>query len=275
LKSEACPGITLPLPDGRGFELSTAYAAVKRQPVVAHYTNSFMPLAPEGKIILVRHGETEANRRKCFAESDDIPLTDTGRRQAHELAARLAREFHPQILCSSKFARARETSAIIAGVLGLQPETIPGIHERDFGVLRGHSYDRLAEAMAADPLFDPARSWRWRPAGGESLEDVRNRSIAALGATRARHPGKDIVIVCHGAVIQAICAQIAGEWRESFVPPNCGVVEIEYKAGHAVARVSATQSEEEAILTAMPPKASPEAGAAAAKPFPPHPQPWP
>jgi broad specificity phosphatase PhoE len=76
---------------------------------------------PEGKIILVRHGETDANRRKCLAESDDIPLTETGRRQ-------------------SEFARTRKTSDIIAGVLGLYPEIIPGIHECNFGFLKGHSY---------------------------------------------------------------------------------------------------------------------------------------
>jgi 2,3-bisphosphoglycerate-dependent phosphoglycerate mutase len=187
-----------------------------------------MPLVPEGKVILVRHGETDANRRKCFAESDDIPLTETGRRQAQELASRLAREFRPQILCSSQFARARETSEIIAAVLGLQPETIPGIHERNFGFLKGHPYDRMGEAMTADPLYDPARSWQWRPAGGESLDDVRDRAIVSLTATRARHRDKDIVIVCHGAVIQAIRAHITGDWSESFVPPNCGVVEIKY-----------------------------------------------
>ncbi len=183
---------------------------------------------PEGKIILVRHGETEANRRKCFAESDDVPLTETGRRQAHELASLLAREFRPQILCSSEFARARETSEIIGAVLNLRPEIIPGIHERDFGFLRGHPYHRMGEAMTADPLYDPDQSWQWVPAGGESLDDVRNRAIAALSEVRARHRGKDIVIVCHGAVIQAIFAHIDGKWSESFVPPNCGVVEIEY-----------------------------------------------
>ena len=212
---------------------------------------------PEGKVILVRHGETEANRRKCFAESDDIRLTETGRLQAQELAARLAHEFRPQILCSSEFARARETSEIIAAILGLQPETIPGIQERNFGILKGHPYDRMGEAMTADPLYDPARSWQWRPAGGESLEDVRRRAIDAVGAARARHPGKDIVIVCHGAVIQAICAHIGGEWSESYVPPNCGVVELIHtpEGWRLSNRPYFKQSEGVAILTATQPKA--------------------
>jgi broad specificity phosphatase PhoE len=215
-----------------------------------------MSLVPEGKILLVRHGETDANRRKCFAESDDIPLTETGRRQAHGLAARLSREFRPQVLCSSEFARARETSDIIASVLGLQAETIQGIHERNFGFLKGHPYHRMVEAMTADPLYDSSRIWQWTPLGGESLEDVRHRAIAALSAARERHRGKDIVIVCHGAVIQAICAHISGEWND--VPDNCAIVEIDYIQGRTggFACLQLTKpNEEAAISTAMPLKA--------------------
>jgi broad specificity phosphatase PhoE len=85
-----------------------------------------------GRIILIRHGETEANRSRCFADSDDIPLTDTGRSQSHALALRLSREFRAQILISSPFRRAQETGEIIGRVLGLAelsfkpyPQTAP------------------------------------------------------------------------------------------------------------------------------------------------------
>jgi uncharacterized phosphatase len=183
-----------------------------------------MPQAQKGGIILVRHGETEANRLRCFAESDDIPLTHTGRLQARELALRLSREFHPDILISSEFLRARQTSEIIAQVLGLTVEAMPGVHERDFGCLRGQPYERLGHMMAIGSLDASL----WSPPGGESLDDVRRRAIEAVEALRARHPGRQIVIVCHGAVIQAICAHITGEWTETSVPPNCGIVTIGY-----------------------------------------------
>jgi probable phosphoglycerate mutase len=188
-----------------------------------------MPEPHEGKIILVRHGETEANRRRCFGESEDIPLTETGQRQAREIAVRLSREFRPQALVSSAFLRARQTSEIIAQVLGLATETVPGLHERDFGGLKGHPYERLAEMMArdADP---PAQPWLWRPAGGESLDDVRLRAMGAIETVRTRYPGQEIVVVCHGAVIQAVCAHVTGEWAGASVPPNCGIVAIRYEA---------------------------------------------
>jgi broad specificity phosphatase PhoE len=155
-----------------------------------------------GKIVLVRHGETEANLRKCFADSDDVPLTDAGRLQSREVAFRLAREFCPEVLVSSHFARARETSEIIGRVLGLPTEAIPGIHERDFGSLKGQPYERLGDAPDC-----------------ESPDDVRRRAMAAIETLRVRYPGREIVIVSHGAVIQAVCGVS--------VPPNCGIVTIE------------------------------------------------
>jgi broad specificity phosphatase PhoE len=157
------------------------------------------------KVILARHGETEANVRGCFADSDDIPLTEAGRFQSRELALHLSREFRPEVLVSSTFLRARQTSEIIADVLGLETETIPGIQERNFGRLKGQPYERLG-------LRDP----KWNPEGGESLDDVRRRAIAAIESLRERYPREEIVIVTHGAVIQAVCGVS--------VPPNCGIV---------------------------------------------------
>jgi probable phosphoglycerate mutase len=167
-----------------------------------------------GRIILARHGETEANVRRIFAESDDIPLTATGRIQSEQLAQRLAREFRPDVLASSHFLRARQTSEIIGRVLGLTPEPIPGIHERDFGGLKGHPYARFAESSHL----------------AETLDSVRRRAITAIETLRDRYPAQEIVVVSHGAVIQSVCAHITGVWSEESVPPNCGLVTIAYDA---------------------------------------------
>ena len=182
-----------------------------------------------GKIILVRHGETQANRLRCFAESDEILLTDAGKRQAEELAHRLAARFQPDALFSSPFVRARQTSEIIARALKIPSEILVGLHERDFGCLKGQPYGRLGEMMSADALCDPARSWMWTPPGGESLDDVRRRAVAAIDNLRDRYPAQELIVVSHGAVIQAICAHVTGEWTETSVPPNCGMVVIGYQ----------------------------------------------
>ena len=180
------------------------------------------------RVILVRHGETEANVRGHFADSDEIPLTETGRAQAQDLAIRLARDFKPTVLISSTFLRARQTSDILAGVLSLKPEVLEGIHERDFGTLRGHPYSRVAEIVPAADLSDPDKIRTWRPEGGESLEDVWIRAIAVLEELRVRYAGRQILVVCHGAVIRSICSHITGEWRDNYILPNCAALTIEH-----------------------------------------------
>jgi broad specificity phosphatase PhoE len=183
-----------------------------------------------GRIILVRHGETEANRTGCFAESDEIPLTAAGRAQARDAARRLAADFRPRHMLSSPFARARETGEIIARALRLEVEILEGIQERNFGCLKGHPYARMAEMMAGDPACDFDKTWAWRPAGGESLEDVRRRAAAVLDEVRARHGDRDVVVVCHGAVMQAMAAHMTGSWSEAAIPANCGIFVMEYQS---------------------------------------------
>lgn len=169
----------------------------------------------------MRHGETEANRAERFAESDEIPLTAAGRRQAREVARRLAADFRPRHLLSSPFTRARETSEIIAATLRLEVEILEGIHERNFGCLKGHPYARMREMMAGDPAYDSSKPWMWSPAGGESLDDVQRRAVRVLDDVRGRQG--DVVVVCHGAVIQAMAAHVTGNWSAATIPGNCGI----------------------------------------------------
>jgi broad specificity phosphatase PhoE len=149
---------------------------------------------------------------RVFAD-DDIPLSETGRLQSEQLAQGLAREFKPNVLVSSRLLRARQTSEIIGRVLGLTPEPIPGLHERDLGALKGLSYERFAEA----------------PDSAETIDSVTRRAMSAIEALRDRYSAHEIVVVCHGAVIQAICAYITGAWSEDY-PPNCGLLTIAYDA---------------------------------------------
>jgi broad specificity phosphatase PhoE len=184
-----------------------------------------------GKLIMVRHGESEGNRDRRFTISSEVGLTERGVRQAHQVAQRIGQLFHPSIVITSPFRRARQTSEIIARHLNLPIETVDDLHERDLGCLKGHSYDDLRALIAKDPSYDPARGWFWKPAGGESYEDVRTRVIAAIDQLLRRYPRDEIVVVSHGGVMLSVWAHITGQWHGAHLPPNCGVVLIEHD-GH-------------------------------------------
>jgi broad specificity phosphatase PhoE len=182
----------------------------------------------KGRFVMVRHGESEGNRERRFTISSDVPLTETGRRQALEVARQIRVLFKPEVIISSPFARAQQTSEIIAAELKLPIEVVPDLHERDLGALKGHSYDMLREAVRMDSQYDPANGWSWKPEGGESYEEVRQRVVVAIEGLRRRYPAHEIIIVSHGGVMLSVWAHIVGSWHGAHLPPNCGIVLIEH-----------------------------------------------
>jgi broad specificity phosphatase PhoE len=185
-------------------------------------------MAKPGRLILVRHGESEGNRDRRFSISSEIELTEIGRQQAYDVAQRIKARFRPELIISSSFLRARQTSEIIAAELNLPVEVVEDIHERDLGTLRGESYDRLRDLVKLAPGFDPRQGWLWRPEGGESYEDVRLRVTAAFDRLRVRFPEHEVVVVSHGGVMLSMWAHITGQWHGAHLPPNCGIVLIEH-----------------------------------------------
>jgi probable phosphoglycerate mutase len=183
-----------------------------------------------GKLILVRHGESQANRHHIFAE-DHTPLTDLGRTQAKQVAGHIAARFNPTALVASPLERAKETAEIIGRELSLPVELMPGLEESDFGVLKGQSYEMYHRTVLTDPTFDKSAVWRWVPEGGESTEMTGRRVIPVMERLAARHPEEEILVVCHGMMMVALWALLAGSWHGLDVPPNCAVLVIAHEAG--------------------------------------------
>jgi probable phosphoglycerate mutase len=159
-------------------------------------------------ILLARHGQTDDNVEPVRVQgSRDVPLNDTGRAQARELAARVRAE-QPDVaaLWSSQLLRARETAEIVGAELGLEPRVDTRLAETARGDWEGR---RWAEIEQDDP--EGFAAWRraapgFRFPGGESLAEQQARVMAALEDVRAAGDGPALV-VCHGGSIRvALCA---------------------------------------------------------------------
>jgi len=180
---------------------------------------------------MVRHGETAANRDHRYAISGDVSITQLGRQQAFQVAQRITKRFKPGRLVSSEFKRALQTSEIISAEIILPIQVVKGLHERDMGCLKGEPFQRLAVIIEEDSSYDPEHSWLWRPAGGESFEDVRLRVTSVIEELFQRYPTEEIVVVSHGAVMLSLWAHITGSWKNAHHPVNCGIVVIEHENG--------------------------------------------
>jgi len=180
-----------------------------------------------GRLILVRHGESEGNRDRRFTHHTEVPLTDRGREQARAAAATIQSRFTPVRVIASPFARARETGEIIAAALALPLEIEPAVREQHLGRLMGEPYDSVSQ----DPAFDPSRRWEWRPPDGESLIDLQLRVAPALDRIAQAHAGREVIVVAHAGVIMAACAYVLGAWESIRSVPNTGIVLVEHCNG--------------------------------------------
>jgi uncharacterized phosphatase len=165
---------------------------------------------PNGQtvICLVRHGETDWNVAGRLQGREDIPLNAHGRAQARLTGRRLAAD-EWDLLVSSPLRRAWETAEIIGEAIGIRqivPE--PALVERDYGRASGLTNAEVRAAFADDAI-----------PGRESRDEVRSRSMAALGAILAANPGKRIVIVAHGGVIRAIVHALSDGDHASIASP--------------------------------------------------------
>ncbi len=146
-------------------------------------------------LFVVRHGQTAANAAGQLLGRADVPLTDTGRRQAQALAAAVG---PVDRVISSPLQRARDTAA----AFGRPVEIDERWTELDYG-----EYDEL-------PLGDvPSEMWqKWRgdaefaPPGGESLASVGRRVRAACADLAAAAAEADVVVVSHVSPIKAAVA---------------------------------------------------------------------
>jgi broad specificity phosphatase PhoE len=146
-------------------------------------------------IIFVRHGETDANRKRLALGRADPPLTDRGEQQAAAVADRV-RAFEPAVVWTSPLLRARSTAAAIGSVCGVDVEVDERLVELDYG-----EWDELS---FADIPRDALARWHtdasMAPPGGESLEAVGAR-VRAFCTERV--DGPTVVAVSHVSPIKA------------------------------------------------------------------------
>lgn len=181
------------------------------------------------RLILIRHGESLANAERRFTHGPHEPLSRKGRDEAIERGRLIAKRFDPVALYASPFVRALETARLIGAALGLDPVVVDALREQDFGALRGQGYD----AVRSDPTWHTDR-WRYRPGGGETLEEVFHRVGPALDAIADRHLGQQVVVVSHGGVMAALHAWTTVRRIEGLPPIAANA------AGYVVERVSAS-----------------------------------
>ncbi|MEE0776177.1 MAG: alpha-ribazole phosphatase, partial [Bacillota bacterium] len=155
-------------------------------------------------LYLIRHGETEYNKKKVYYGATDCDLTELGREQARSIAKSF-QNIHLDLAVVSPLIRAQKTADIILAGKSLQRETELRVREMNFGIWEGKYYKDLQ----GDPAYD---AWMadWenvRPPQGESHNDLVARVSEFYNEFKQR-PEKDVALICHNAVLMVLLTRI-------------------------------------------------------------------
>jgi len=184
-------------------------------------------------VYLVRHGQTAWNKEEIFRGRTDVPLDETGLKQA-ELAGQYFKGIEIHAIYSSPLSRAWQTAQKIAQIQTVKVEPLEGILDMSFGDWEGHAHQEIRKMDN-----ETYRQWVESPhlvklPGGESLDDVRGRVMAALEEVLRKHSEKTIVLVSHRVVCKVMICTILGLDNSHFwqiAQDTTAINLIQYKKG--------------------------------------------
>jgi broad specificity phosphatase PhoE len=159
-----------------------------------------------GRIVLVRHGETEWSASGQHTGRTDLPLLARGEEQAKALIPELYRLLgghDPVLTLTSPLQRARRT-AELAGLSAI-PE--PDLREVDYGELEGLTTPAIRER---GPGWAGWTVWTGALPGGETLAEVAARADRVLARAALALPAGDVVLVAHGHLLRILGARWLG-----------------------------------------------------------------
>jgi broad specificity phosphatase PhoE len=160
------------------------------------------------KLLLIRHCITKMHGDDRFWGKTDIPLSDTGIKQARRLQSRLAKE-KIDAFFSSTLSRARATAEIIAAGRRANIIACDELCECDFGDIEGHTFkeiEQLYPAVAAELASGTAITFP----GGESLEQLNARVKTFIRRLETFKPDNTIAIVSHGGPLRLLICNLLG-----------------------------------------------------------------
>lgn len=161
-----------------------------------------------GKLVLVRHGQSQWNLENRFTGWVDVDLTELGREEARKAGEQLkGMEFAHAFV--SHLKRARETLRIIqetAGFSSLPVSSSSALNERHYGDLQGLNKDETAKKYGAEQVHVWRRSYDINPPGGESLKTTAERVLPYFEGEvlPLLKNGENCLIVAHGNSLRAI-----------------------------------------------------------------------
>ena len=177
-------------------------------------------------LVLVRHGQSEWNKKNLFTGWRDVELTEQGRteaREAGELMKAAGLEF--DVAYTSALKRAQETNKLALAALGQSGIPVienEALNERDYGDLAGLNKDDAREKWGEEQVHIWRRSFDIPPPGGESLKMTADRVLPYFDAEIMPKvlAGTRVLVAAHGNSLRALVMKLDNLGPDEIVEVN-------------------------------------------------------
>lgn len=179
------------------------------------------------ELFLCRHGETEHNDNGIVQGQMDTKINGKGKQQAKKLRDRLAEENIDKVY-SSSMTRAIETAEIVAELHDIEIEETEELKEVARAKFEGERFEDLIEEITKSETED----YLWKPEGGESLEELKERGADFLNTIKEENEGEQVVAISHGGTISSTLLGILGHSSKSSYrinQENCSINKLTWK----------------------------------------------
>lgn len=167
------------------------------------------------RVYLVRHGETEYNRKRMMqGRRINASLNETGREQAAALGERFA-DVRLDAVYASSLRRAIQTASAIVAMQSESPAVRcrTAFDEMCWGRYEGMPSCRELSAMLDETFTQwAAGNYAHRVPGGETILEVQKRSVEGFRDVVRRHQGETIAVVAHGRLLRVLLASLLAEY---------------------------------------------------------------
>lgn len=152
------------------------------------------------RIMLVRHAETEWNKKNCVQGWSNIGLTCYGVEQAREFGSSLVKD-EWDLIISSDLERAVQTAENMVECLDIPMKTMTELRERNYGDLEGMPQDEVKKKY-------PRLNYLADIPGGESYKSFYKRVICGFQFIENHYDNKRVIIVTHHGVLQILASYL-------------------------------------------------------------------
>ncbi len=162
------------------------------------------------RLLLVRHGQAQSNKRGAFLGRQDDPLTELGRFQIASLRDRISDEAI-DLVVASPLIRAKDSAEILVEDRDTPLELDSLLMEQDYGLWDGLTFTETAQRFSKD--FDDWMTGNPQisPTGGENLLQVAARVKQSYQNWLPQvQPGGCMMLVGHAGALQTLLCELLG-----------------------------------------------------------------